>query len=83
MEMGLTDLNGIKRRVNITTSQGKQEIKYFSLRYPIDNLQKGSWLFLGIDVYSFMSAFKDQTFRSLDFLTISSNCRLRRIFSMK
>jgi hypothetical protein len=24
MEMGLTDLNGIKRRVNITTSQGKQ-----------------------------------------------------------
>ena len=35
LEFTMNDLNGIKRRINITTSQGKQEIKYFSFRYPL------------------------------------------------
>lgn len=83
LELGLSDLNGTKHRVLITTAQGRQEIKYFSLRYPIDNLSKGVWLFLGVDLYSFMGAFKEQVFRCLDQITISGNCRLRRIFSMK
>ena len=83
VELAMTDINGIKRRINITTTQGKQEIKYFSFRYPIDNLNKGVWLFLAIDVFSFMQVFKDQTFRSLDQIIISSSCRLRRIFTMK
>jgi hypothetical protein len=83
VEFVMSDLNGTKRRVNITTTQGKQEVKYFSFRYPIDNLQKGVWLFLAIDIFSFMTVFKGQTFRSVDQISISSSCRLRRIFTMK
>ncbi len=83
VELVMSDLSGIKRRVNITTTQGKQEVKYFSFRYPIEHLQRGIWLFLAIDVFSFMNVFKGQTFRSLDQLTISSSCKLRRIFTMK
>lgn len=83
VELTLTDINGIKRRINITTTQGKQEVKYFSFRYPIDNLKKGVWLFLGIDIHSFMEVFKDQTFRSLDQISVSNSCKLRRIFTMK
>ncbi len=83
VELAMSDISGIKRRINITTTQGKQEIKYFSFRYPIDNLKKGVWLFLAIDVFSFMQVFKDQTFRSLDQIIVSSSCRLRRIFTMK
>ena len=78
----MTDLSGLKRRVNLTTVQGKQEGKYFSYRYPLE-VTKGSWMFLGIDVYSFMEVFTGQTFRSLDHITVGSCCRLRRIFTMK
>lgn len=80
--MVLSDLTGIKRRVYLTTVQGKQEGKYFSYRYPIE-VTKGAWLFLGIDVFSFMGVFKDQTFRALDQISVGSNCKLRRIFTMK
>lgn len=38
MELGITDINGIKRRINFTTVQGKPEVKFFSVRYPLDNL---------------------------------------------
>ena len=82
MEIGMSDLVGIRRRINLTTVQGKQEGKYFSYRYPLE-VTRGKWLFLGIDVFSFMNAFKDQTFRALDQITIGSTCRLRRIFTMK
>ncbi len=35
IELGITDLNNNKKRINITTAQGKQELKYFSFRYPL------------------------------------------------
>lgn len=82
VELGFTDLSGIRRRINLTTVQGKQEMKYFSYRYPLE-VSRGTWLFLAIDLYSFMEAFKGQTFRSLDHCVIGSSCRLRRIFMMK
>jgi hypothetical protein len=78
----MSDLSGTKRRVNLTTVQGKQEGKYFSYRYPLE-VTRGCWLFLGIDIYSFIEAFKGQTFRSLDHVVVGSSCRLRRIFTMK
>ena len=78
----MSDLTGMKRRVNLTTVQGKQEGKYFSYRYPLQ-VTRGSWLFLGIDVYSFMEAFKGQTFRALDHVAVGSTCRIRRMFTMK
>ncbi len=83
MELGITDINGIKRRINFTTAQGKNEVKFFSVRYPLDNLERGTWLFLAFNTYSFIDAFKSQVYRSLDHITICSNCKLRRVFTMK
>lgn len=82
MELGFTDLSGTRRRVNLTTVAGKQEGKYFSYRYPLE-VTRETWLFLAIDLYSFMEAFKGQTFRALDHIAVGSTCRLRRIFTMK
>jgi hypothetical protein len=82
IELAISDITGVRRRINLTTVPGKQEAKYFSYRYPIE-VSRGSWLFLGIDLYSFMEAFKGQTFRALDHITVGSHCRLRRIFTMK
>jgi hypothetical protein len=63
--------------------QGKQEVKFFSVRYPLDNLERGVWLFLAFNLHSFIDLFKGQVYRSLDHITIGSNCKLRRIFTMK
>lgn len=82
IELALSDLTGVRRRINLTTVPGKQEAKYFSYRYPVEVI-RGSWLFLGIDLYSFMEAFKGQTFRALEHITVGSHCKLRRIFTMK
>jgi len=54
MELGITDIDGGKRRINFTTLQGKHEVKFFSVRYPLDNLERGVWLFLAFNLYSFM-----------------------------
>jgi hypothetical protein len=83
MELGITDINGIRRRIYLTTMQGKNEGKYFSFRYTIESIERGVWMFLAINVNSFIDAFKGQTYRSLDHLVISNSCILRRIFTMK
>ena len=53
------------------------------MRCPIDQVKRGIWLNLAIDVYSYMNAFKGQTFRSLDQITVGAHCKLRRIFTIR
>jgi hypothetical protein len=53
-------------------------------RIPLGNLPVGVWVNLSVDVLSFVAhCFKSQTFRSIDYISISANCKLRRIFSMR
>jgi hypothetical protein len=44
-------------------------------------LKEGTWLHFVIDLYSFMEAFKGQTYRSLDAIQITGNIKLRKIFT--
>jgi hypothetical protein len=83
IELGITDTSKTKRRVMLTSAINKVEVKFFHVRCPINHIKRGVWLNLGIDVYSYMNAFKGQTFRSLDQIIISAHCRLRRIFTMR
>ena len=46
-------------------------------------IEKGIWMFLAIDIYSFCNAFKNTVFRSLDSIVVCSLCKIRRIFTMK
>ena len=53
-------------------------------RIPLLNLPLNSWINLSIDVISFASdCFKSQTFRSIEFISITGNCKIRKIFSLR
>ena len=43
--------------------------------------QEGIWNNLTVDLYSFMDAFKGQTYRSLDSILIGGHFKLRRIYT--
>ena len=53
-------------------------------RIPLVNLTLNTWINLSIDVISFVSeCFKTQTFRSIEYISITGNCKLKRILSMR
>jgi hypothetical protein len=83
LQLTLSDLLNAKRRLNLTTQAGKLEGKFFSCRCPLDGLPRGQWLFLGIDLPSFMPAFEKNNFRALDQIVVGSSCRIRRMFTLK
>ena len=67
-----------------STSSKEVVINPLHSRIPLGNFPIGVWLNISIDVLSFVSnCFKSQTFRSIDYISISANCKLRRIFSMR
>ncbi len=48
------------------------------------NIPVANWANISIDVLSFVSeCFKSSTFRSIDYISISAYCKVRRIFSMR
>jgi hypothetical protein len=67
-----------------STSSKDIVINPLHCRIPLINIPIGMWVNLSIDVLSFVSeCFKSQTFRSIDFISITANCKIRRIFSMR
>lgn len=67
-----------------STSSKEIVVNPLHSRIPLGNLPIGVWLNISIDVLSFVSScFRSQTFRSIDFISISANCKLKRIFSMR
>ena len=59
----------------------KLEIKPFFLKYPFHNFSEGVWNNLVIDLHSYIEAFKGQTYRSLDSISITGHFKLRRIYT--
>jgi hypothetical protein len=70
-----------KRRVILSPSAVKTEIKPFFVKTPCHGFKENSWNNLSIDLYSYMGAFKGQTFRSLDAIHLTGHFRLRRIYT--
>jgi len=53
-------------------------------RIPITAFRRNEWLTLSLDVFAFSAhCFKGLLVRSIDFITVTASCRLRRIFTMK
>lgn len=48
---------------------------------PCSGFKEGIWNNLSIDLYSYMSAFKGQTFRSLDGINLTGHFKIRRIYT--
>src|SRR5688572_27137339 len=67
-----------------STSSKDIVINPLHCRIPLLNIPVGVWVNLSIDVLSFVAdCFKSQTFRSIDFISITANCKIKRVFSMR
>lgn len=65
----------------LSPTNTKLEIKPFFVKNPNVNFKDGVWNNLSIDLYSFMEAFKGQTYRCLDNITFHGHFKLRRIYT--
>ena len=59
----------------------KMEIKPFFVKMPCHNYSEGVWNNFVIDCHSFIEAFKGQTYRSLDSISIQGHFKIRRIYT--
>jgi hypothetical protein len=84
IELCVSDLGRNHRRFFI--SHAHKELKQTALHVnlPLAGIIQGIWITLCIDLASLVSDnFKDQTFKSLDTLSLSGTFRLRKVFTLK
>ena len=84
IEIGVTDVNKIKRRIVFTSSAKKITRNTLHCRIPFPNLPLNNWINLSIDILSFYcGCFDYTTFRSIDSIDMTFSGKVRRLFSMK
>lgn len=84
IEISITDTSNIKHRLFFSTSNKEFSYTEQYCRIPLRNLPTGVWINLSIDILSFISeCFKSHTFKSIDFISLSANCKIRRVYSMR
>lgn len=67
-----------------STSSKEIIINPLHCRVPLLYLPMNKWINVSIDVLSFVSeCFKTQTFRSIDFISLSGSCKVRKVFTMR
>ena len=82
MELMVTDSQGAKRRIMLTSCKTVINNMMHS-RLPNSFIEKNTWLHLYINLFSLFSlCFPNSTFRSLDGISISAFCKIRRIYSI-
>jgi hypothetical protein len=56
----------------------------FHARIPIGQFKRDKWLNLSIDVFAFAHfCFKGINVKTIDLISLTSHCKLRKIFSMR
>eukprot|EP00357_Protocruzia_adherens_P010546 CAMPEP_0114973092 /NCGR_PEP_ID=MMETSP0216-20121206/764_1 /TAXON_ID=223996 /ORGANISM="Protocruzia adherens, Strain Boccale" /LENGTH=867 /DNA_ID=CAMNT_0002333549 /DNA_START=217 /DNA_END=2820 /DNA_ORIENTATION=- len=84
IELAITDSSKTRRRLMFSTGTKDVVINPLHSRIPINNLKRGIWLNFCIDIISFVNGlFTGNNFRSLDHITLSNSCKLRRIYTLK
>ncbi|KAG9483616.1 hypothetical protein GDO78_009504, partial [Eleutherodactylus coqui] len=83
-ELLITDLANIKRRLYLSTVHKELSATPLHAKIPLSIIRRRVWCNLCIDLAAFTSGiFKSAVFQSLDGITISANCKLRKIYTMK
>ncbi|XP_044157820.1 protein CFAP20DC isoform X1 [Bufo gargarizans] len=83
-ELLITDLANIKRRLYLSTVHKELSATPLHAKIPLFVIRRKVWCNLCIDLVSFTSGiFKSAVFQSLDGITVSANCKLRKIYTMK
>ena len=82
IELAVTDSQGSKRRIMLTQCKNVV-INMMHSRLPNAFIEKNSWMHLYVNVQSLFSlCFPASTFRSIDSISLSAFCKLRRVYSL-
>ncbi|XP_077134805.1 protein CFAP20DC isoform X1 [Ranitomeya variabilis] len=83
-ELLITDLANIKRRLYLSTVHKELSATPLHAKIPLSIIRRKVWCNLCIDLVAFTSGiFRSAVFQSLDGITVSANCKLRKIYTMK
>lgn len=84
IELGVTDLSNNKRRLLLSTAQKETQVTPLHAKIPLTVVRRAVWVNLVLDMVSLVGeTWTSQTFRSVDQISVSANCKVRRIFTMK
>ncbi|XP_030356939.1 uncharacterized protein C3orf67 homolog isoform X2 [Strigops habroptila] len=83
-ELLITDLGNIKRRLYLSTVHKELSVTPLHAKIPLFTMKRRIWCNMCIDLVAFTSEiFRGAAFQSLDGISISANCKLRKIFTLK
>ena len=84
IEIAISDSTNAKRRLIFSTNNLDLSINQLHCRIPLFKLPIGRWINLSIDILSFVSkCYKNLTFRSVDYISLSMSGKTRYIFAMR
>ena len=84
IEIAISDTNNGKKRILLSACSKEFIINQLHCRIPIINIPIGVWINFSIDILSFVSeCFKGQSFRAIDSICLSADCKVRRICGMR
>ncbi|XP_009089544.4 protein CFAP20DC [Serinus canaria] len=83
-ELLITDFDNIKRRLYLSTVHKELSVTPLHAKIPLFMIKRKIWCNMCIDLVTFTyEIFRGALFQSLDGITISANCKLRKIFTLK
>ncbi|XP_075618405.1 protein CFAP20DC isoform X5 [Balearica regulorum gibbericeps] len=83
-ELLITDLGNIKRRLYLSTVHKELSVTPLHAKIPLFMIKRRIWCNMCIDLVAFTrEIFRGAVFQSLDGISISANCKLRKIFTLK
>ncbi|KAF1453267.1 hypothetical protein FQV21_0000635, partial [Spheniscus demersus] len=83
-ELLITDLGNTKRRLYLSTVHKELSVTPLHAKIPLFTIKRKIWCNMCIDLVAFTSEiFRGAVFQSLDGISISANCKLRKIFTLK
>ena len=84
IEIAISDTNNGKKRILLSACSKEFIINQLHCRIPIISIPTGIWINLSVDILSFVSeCFKSQSFRAIDSICLSADCKIRRICGMR
>jgi len=84
IEIAISDSTNAKRRLIFSTNNSDLAINQLHCRIPIFNFPIGRWVNFSVDILSFVSkCYKNLTFRSVDYISLSMSGKVRYIFAMR
>lgn len=84
VELIMTDKGNSKRRLVISTTVRENSMTPLHAKLNLGLIKRQIWLNLCFDMVSLIEdTFTRQTFNSLDSISLSGTCKLRRIFTMR